>query len=53
MGVAIVDVAGRPQAAISLSGPAARVFDSTIDAMGARLKVAAAEVATMMGWRPA
>jgi len=52
VGVAITDVAGRPQAAISVSGPAARVFDSTIDAVGERLKAAAEEVATLMGWRP-
>jgi IclR family acetate operon transcriptional repressor len=52
VGAVITDVAGRPQAAISVSGPAARVFDSTIDAIGARLKVAADEVAAMMGWRP-
>jgi len=53
VGVAVVDASGRPQAAISVSGPAARVFDSTIDAIGARLSVAADEVAAMMGWRPA
>lgn len=52
VGVAVTDVAGRPQAALSVSGPAARVFDSTIDAMGERLKDAAEEVATLMGWRP-
>ena len=53
VGVAVTDVAGRPQAAISVSGPAARVFDSTIDAIGHRLTEAAEEVATLMGWRPA
>ncbi|MFN8621221.1 MAG: IclR family transcriptional regulator [Chloroflexota bacterium] len=52
VGVAVTDVSGRPQAAISMSGPAARVFDSTIDAIGARLIEAAEEVATLMGWRP-
>lgn len=51
VGVAITDVAGRPQAAMSISGPAARVFDSTIDAMGAALKEAAEDVARLMGWR--
>jgi len=53
VGVAITDVAGRPQAAVSVSGPAARVFDSTIDAMGARLVDVAEEIATLMGWRAA
>jgi DNA-binding IclR family transcriptional regulator len=52
VGVAVTDVSGRPQAAISVSGPAARVFDSTIDAIGERLKDAAEEVAMLMGWRP-
>lgn len=51
VGVAITDVSGRPQAAISVSGPAARMFDSTIDAVGARLKLAAEDVAERMGWR--
>jgi len=51
VGVAITDVAGRPQAAVSVSGPAARVFDSTIDAFGARLIDAGEEIATLMGWR--
>jgi IclR family acetate operon transcriptional repressor len=51
VGVAIMDGAGRPAAAISVSGPAARVFDSTIDAIGERLKEAADEVAALMGWR--
>jgi len=52
VGVAIVDVSGRPQAAISVSGPTARVFDRTIDAIGEQLKVAADTVAARMGWRP-
>lgn len=51
VGVAVTDVSGRPQAAISVSGPAARVLDATIDAIGARLMDAADELATRMGWR--
>lgn len=51
VGVAVTDVAGRPQAAISVSGPAARVLDATIDAIGARLVHAADELAQRMGWR--
>jgi DNA-binding IclR family transcriptional regulator len=51
VGVAVTDVSGRPQAAISVSGPAARMFDTTIDAVGARLKLASEDVAERMGWR--
>lgn len=51
VGVAVTDVSGRPQAAISVSGPAARMFDTTIDAVGARLKIASEDVAERMGWR--
>ncbi len=51
VGVAVTDVSGRPQAALSVSGPAARVFDSTIDDIGRRLLEAAEELASLMGWR--
>ena len=37
VGVAVTDATGRPQAAISVSGPAARVYDTTIDEIGASL----------------
>lgn len=51
IGVAVTDVRGRPQAAISVSGPAARVADAEIEAIGERLMVAAEELAREMGWR--
>ena len=53
VGVAVPGPDGRPRAAISISGPAARMHDRDIDRIGARLKVAAVEVAQAMGWQTA
>lgn len=52
VGIAVIDPDGRPQAAISVSGPAARIQGRMLEAIGRRLTTAAEEVAVVMGWRP-
>ena len=51
VGVAVPGPDGRPRAAISISGPAARMHDLDIDRIGARLKATAVDVVQAMGWR--
>ena len=51
VGIAVTDPDGRPQAAISISGPAARIQGRMLEDIGKRLTVAAEEVAMVMGWR--